>query len=90
MAIKSRGLTVAGVPTTPNPTVPFANLQNSIGNPALNRVRQTAEMAKQAATAPRAPGLAKGGIRKIRVRRQRFRYAPAAPAGGFALGQPQY
>lgn len=82
-------LRIAGV--TPGAGArPYLGLANSIGSPAVNEIRKTAQMAKAASQAPRAPGLAKGGIRKIRVRQQRFRYAPGPPAGGFSVGQPKY
>ena len=89
--------TVQGVPVGLNaaspltlPTKALTNLGPAEPNVAQT-VAQTAKMAANAAAEPAVPKAPKGGIRKIRIRRKRMRYVPAAPSGGFTLPTtPQY
>ena len=81
------------IPTSASASSPYLGGLTNIGDPGINAVRaaaQTAAMAKKNQMAPQAPAEAKSPISKIRVRRKKFRYAPAAPAGGFALPATKY
>lgn len=60
---------VSGVGLPGTAPSPYLSLADSIGSPAVNEVRKTAQMAKTAARAPRAPRAPKSGIRKIRARK---------------------
>lgn len=80
--------------SAPSPLTLPSNYLKSMG-PAgpseAQSVAKTGTMATAAAKAPGAPKAPKGGIRKIRVRKKRIRFVPAAPSGGFTLpAEPQY
>lgn len=68
----SKPLMVAGQQVSAAPPSPYTGLSNQIGSPAINKIAQTAAMAKAAAMAPKPPTAPKSPIRRIRVRRPKF------------------
>jgi hypothetical protein len=68
----TKKLAVAGQQISAAPTSPYTGLSNQIGSPAINKIAQTAAMAKAAALVPKPPSAPKSPIRRIRVKRPKF------------------
>jgi hypothetical protein len=65
-------LSVAGQQISASPPSPYTGLSNQIGSPTINKIAQTAAMAKAAAVAPKQPSAPRPPIRRIQVRRPKF------------------